>query len=162
MGILDSIFGKKKSSATPKVKVEPNIDEYESLVVSTDKREHLLKYADTGHPVVVVGGDFNGKTVIVVSKPSKPPDYTYDGKSYPVVTVDRLTIGSYEQVTFRSDTPQEEVDRLLKIDKQRCEAAEKEKADFDKNKFKTEYEPHRYMRPASSLSRQSDNPKPNQ
>lgn len=149
MGIFDSIFGKKKKvSTTPAVKVEREIYD-QKPVVSADKREILLKYADTGRPVVVVGGDFNGKTIVVVSKPSKSPDYTCDGKSYPVVTVDRLTIGTYEQVSFRSDIPQEEIDRLLEIDKQRCEAAEKEKEEFEANKYKSGYEAHRYMRPVA-------------
>ena len=149
MGIFDSIFGKKKKvSTTPAVKVEREIYD-QKPVVSADKREILLKYADTGRPVVVVGGDFNGKTIVVVGKPSKSPDYTCDGKSYPVVTVDRLTIGTYEQVSFRSDIPQEEIDRLLEIDKQRCEAAEKEKEEFEANKYKSGYEVHRYMRPVA-------------
>jgi hypothetical protein len=101
MGILDSIFGKKKKdSATPEVKVEPKIHDYQKTVVSAESRESLLKHADTGYPVVVIGGDFNGKTVFVVSKPSNSPTQTFEGKSYLVVTVDRLTIGTYEQVTF--------------------------------------------------------------
>lgn len=76
MGILNSIFGKKKKdSTTPEVKVEPKIHDYQKTVVSAESRESLRKHADTGHPVVVVGGDFNGKTVFVVSKPSTPyPD----------------------------------------------------------------------------------------
>lgn len=77
-----------------------------------------------------------------------------------MVTVDRLTIGTYEQVTFIGDTPQEEIDRLYEIEKQRREAAEKEKADFEKNKFKTEYEAHRYMRPVVNQTKRSDAPKP--
>jgi len=161
MGILNSIFGKKKKdSATPEVKVEPNINDYQKTVVSAESRESLLKHADTGHPVVVIGGDFSSKTVIIVSKPSKYPNHTFDGKSYPVVTVDRLTIGTYEQVTFIGDIPQEEIDRLYELEKQRYEAAEKEKAEFEQNKFKAEYEAHRYMRPATNQTKRSDAPKP--
>ena len=161
MGIFDSIFGKKKKdSATPEVKVEPNFYD-QKPVVSVESRESLLKYADTGRPVVISGGDFSSKTVIVVSKPSKYVNHTFDGKSYPVVTVDRLTIGTYEQVTFIGDIPQEEIDRLYELEKQRYEAAEKEKAEFEKNKFKAEYEAHRYMRPATKQSKRSDAPKPN-
>ena len=161
MGIFDSIFGKKKKdSATPEVKVEPNFYD-QKPVVSAESRESLLKYADTGRPVVISGGDFSSKTVIVVSKPSKYVNHTFDGKSYPVVTVDRLTIGTYEQVTFIGDIPQEEIDRLYELEKQRYEAAEKEKAEFEKNKFKAEYEAHRYMRPATKQSKRSDAPKPN-
>lgn len=104
MGILDSIFGKKKNSTTRKVKVDPNVNEYQMPVVSADSQEKLLRYADNGRPIVISGGDFNGKTVIVVSKPSKHPNHTFDGKSYPIVTVDRLTIGTYEQVTTREST----------------------------------------------------------
>ena len=159
MGILDSIFGKKKNSATREVKVDPNVNEYQMPVVSADSQKKLLRYADNGRPIVISGGDFNGKTVIVVSKPSKHPNHTFDGKSYPVVTVDRLTIGTYEQVTFIGDIPQEEIDRLYELENQRRESAEKEKADFDKNKFKAEYEPHRYMRPAANQTKRSDAPK---
>ena len=160
MGIFDSIFGKKKKdSATPEVKVEPNFYD-QKPVVSVESRESLLKYADTGRPVVISGGDFSSKTVIVVSKPSKYVNHTFDGKSYPVVTVDRLTIGTYEQVTFIGDIPQEEIDRLYELEKQRREVAEKEKADFEKNKFKAEYEPHRYMRPAINQTKRLDSPKP--
>ena len=162
MGILDSIFGKKKKdSATLEVKVEPKIHDYQKTVVSAESRESLLKHVDTGRPVVIIGGDFNGKTVFIVSKPSNSPTQTFEGKSYPVVTVDRLTIGTYEQVTFIGDIPQEEIDRLYEIEKQRYEAAEKEKAEFEKNKFKAEYEAHRYMRPATKQSKRSDAPKPN-
>lgn len=160
MGILDSIFGKKKNSTTREVKVEPNVNEYQMPVVSADSQEKLLRYADNGRPIVISGGDFNGKTVIVVSKPSKHPNHTFDGKSYPVVTVDRLTIGTYEQVTFIGDIPQKEIDRLYEIEKQRHDAAEKEKAEFEKNKFKAEYEPHRYMRPAINQTKRLDSPKP--
>ena len=163
MGIFDSLFcKKKKDSATPEVKVEPNIHDYQKTVVSAESRESLLKHADTGRPVVISGGDFSSKTVIVVSKPNKSPNHTFDGKSYPVVTVDRLTIGTYEQVTFIGDTPQEEIDRLYEIEKQRRDAAEKEKAEFENNKFKAEYEPHRYMRPAINQTKRlySQKPKP--
>lgn len=160
MGILDSLFSKKKKdSATPKVKVEPEFYDQKS-VVSAESRESLLKYADTGRPVVISGGDFSSKTVIVVSKPSKYPTHTFEGKSYPVVTVDRLTIGTYEQVTFIGDIPQEEIDRLYELEKQRREVAEKEKVDFEKNKFKAEYEPHRYMRPTANQTKRPDAPKP--
>lgn len=161
MGILDSIFGKKKKdSATLEVKVEPKIHDYQKTVVSAESRESLLKHVDTGRPVVISGGDFNGKTVFIVSKPSNSPTQTFEGKSYLVVTVDRLTIGTYEQVTFIGDIPQEEIDRLYEIEKQRREAAEKDKADFEKNKFKAEYEAHRYMRPAANQTKRSDVSKP--
>lgn len=161
MGIFDSLFSKKKKdSTTPKVKVEPNMHDYQKTVVSAESRESLLKHADTGRPVVISGGDFSSKTVIIVSKPSKYPNHTFDGKSYPVVTVDRLTIGTYEQVTFIGDIPQEEIDRLYEIEKQRRDTAEKEKDEFDKNQFKAEYEPHRYMRPAITQTKRSDAPKP--
>ena len=159
MGILNSIFGKKKKdSTTQEVKVEPDFYD-QKTVVSAESRESLLKHADTGRPVVISGGDFSSKTVIIVSKPSKYANYTFDGKSYPVVTVDRLTIGTYEQVTFIGDIPQEEIDRLYELEKQRRDAAEKEKAEFEKNKFKAEYEPHRYMRPAITKTKRSDAPK---
>ena len=161
MGILNSIFGKKKKdSTTQDVKVEPKFYD-QKPVVSAESRESLLKHADTGRPVVISGGDFSSKTVIVVSKPSKCPNHTFEGKSYPVVTVDRLTIGTYEQVTFIGDIPQEEIDRLYELEKQRRDAVEKEKAEFEKNKFKAEYEAHRYMRPATKQSKRSDAPKPN-
>ena len=65
------IFGKKKNSTTREVKVDPNVNEYQMPVVSADSQENLLRYADNGRPIVISGGDFNGKTVIVVSKPSK-------------------------------------------------------------------------------------------
>ena len=160
MGILDSLFSKKKKdSATPKVKVEPEFYD-QKPVVSAESRESLLKYADTGRPVVISGGDFSSKTVIVVSKPSKYPTHTFEGKSYPVVTVDRLTIGTYEQITFIGDIPQEEIDRLYELEKQRRDAAKKEKAEFEKNKFKAEYEPHRYMRPAITQTKRLESPKP--
>lgn len=103
---------------------------------------------------------FSSKTVIIVSKPSKYPNHTFDGKSYPVVKVGRLTIGTYEQVTFIGDIPQEEIDRLYEIEKQRRDAAEKEKDEFDKNQFKAEYEPHRYMRPAITQTKRLNAPKP--
>ena len=119
----------------------------------------MLKHADTGRPVVIGGGDFSSKTVIIVSKPSKYPNHTFDGKSYPVVTVERLTIGTYEHVTFIGDTPQEEIDKLYEVEKQRRDAAEKEKAEFEKNKFKAEYEPHRYMRPAINQTKRLESPK---
>lgn len=160
MGILNSIFGKKKKdSTTQEVKVEPDFYD-QKTVVSAESRESLVKHADTGRPVVISGGDFSSKTVIIVSKPNKYPNHTFDGKSYPVVTVDRLTIGTYEQVTFIGDTPQEEINRLYELEKQRYEAAEKEKAEFEKNKFKAEYEPHRYMRLAIIQTKRSDAPKP--
>ena len=160
MGIFDSIFGKKKKdSATLEVKVEPEFYD-QKPVVSAESRESLLKHADTGRPVVISGGDFSSKTVIIVSKPSKYPNHTFDGKSYPVVTVDRLTIDTYEQVTFIGDTPQEEIDKLYEVEKQRRDAAEKEKAEFEKNKFKAEYEPHRYMRPAINQTKRLESPKP--
>lgn len=160
MGILNSIFGKKKKdSTTQEVKVEPEFYD-QKPVVSAESRESLVKHADTGRPVVISGGDFSSKTVIIVSKPSKYPNHTFDGKSYPVVTLDRLTIGTYEQVTFIGDIPQEEIDRLNELENQRRDAAEKEKAEFEKNKFKAEYEPHRYIRPAITQTKQSDAPKP--
>lgn len=113
MGMLDSIFSKKKKdSATQKVMVEPKINDYQKAVVSADSKEKILKHADTVIPVAVVGSDFNGKIVIVASKASKDPNHTFNGKSYPVVIVDRLTIGIYEQVTFIGDTPQEEIDSI--------------------------------------------------
>lgn len=128
MDIFDRLFSKKKKdSTTPKVEVEPNMHDYQKTVVSVESRESLLKHADTGRPVVISGGDFSSKTVIIVSKPSKYPNHIFDGKSYPVVTVDRLTIGTYEQVTFIGDIPQEEIDRLYEIEKQRRDAAEKKR-----------------------------------
>ena len=59
MGILDSIFSKKKNSTTREVKVEPNVNEYQMPVVSADSQEKLLRYADNGRPIVISGGDFN-------------------------------------------------------------------------------------------------------
>ena len=115
MGLISSIFGKKKKdSATQDVKVEVGPHDMTKPVVSAEDREALLSVADTGRPVTMGGGDFTGKSVILVSKLSKNESIVYQGKSYPVITIDRAAIGTYKRVTFISTDPEEVVNERVK------------------------------------------------
>ena len=97
MGILGNIFGwkKKEDSTKAEAKVEPATLEYQKVVIKIEGDKELLPHADKGYPVLVYGGDFNGKEVFPVSKPAKNREVLFNGKTYPVVTVDRLVLGTY-------------------------------------------------------------------
>lgn len=151
MGILNYIFGskkqKEKDSIKPVAKVESNADVSQIAVVSPEESDNLRDHADKGTPVFVVGGDFANKQVILVSKPSKVTHKEYRGKTYPVVTVDRIALGTCPPITFWDGMPEYERKRrdeaLVRNDKE----AKVEKEYFKLHQFDPDFEPHRYQKP---------------
>lgn len=158
MGIFDSIFGRKKRPTTPDPVVDPDDFDYQKKVVGADEWTSLKAHVDTGRPILIMGGDFDQKEVIVVSKPTKNARATFRRKSYPVVTFDRVTLGTYESVTFIPDLPKEEIDRRTKLERERRKTAEEEKEEFQKHRYEEAYAPHRYQR--SIRKKQQEKPKP--
>ena len=60
MGILDSIFGRKKPSAPEKPKVrKAETAPYAIPTIMFNERESLQRYVDTKLPVLVIGGKYN-------------------------------------------------------------------------------------------------------
>lgn len=121
------------------VKVETHDDEFPNQVVGVEERETLMEVADKGFPVQIDEGDNSGDKVIVVSKPYKSPSATFRGKSYPIVTIDRLRVGIYKQIVLDSNESEEIQKRKLGIDEVRRALVDKEKEEYEHNKYLPEY-----------------------
>ena len=159
MGLF-SIFSKKKEEKKPKaeVNVRPTVsEEYSVPIIGADDKDFLLKNADTGRPAYISGGDFTGKTIILVSKPSDVRQIVFNGRAYDVVTIDRVMVGQFKDVTFPSTATPEEVNRCIALSKKLSAEAKVEKAQFDKHQYEPGYEAHRYMKAAPKPA-----PKPQQ
>lgn len=151
MGIIDYIFGSKKhkvkDSTKPVAKVEPSDTVSQIAVVSPEETDNLRDYADKGTPVFVVGGDFANKQVILVSKPSKVTHKEYRGKTYPVVTVDRIALGTCPPITFWDGMPEDERKRRDEALVRNGRVAKAEREYFKLHQYEPGFEPHRYQKP---------------
>ena len=115
MNILDYIFKSKKprekETAEPVVKTEVPKAVSQITVISAEEIDSLRSHADKGYPILVMGGDFSGSQVFPVIKPSDVAQKVLRGKTYPVVTVDRITLGTYPPFTFWEGMPEDEKKR---------------------------------------------------
>ena len=112
MNILDYIFKSKKQreneTAEPVAKTEVQKAVSQITVINAEEIDSLRSHADKGYPILVMGGDFSGSQVFPVIKPSDVAQKVFRGKTYPVVTVDRITLGTYPPYTFWDGMPEEE------------------------------------------------------
>lgn len=100
MGILDSIFGRKKPSAPEKQKVQKVAAEPRAIpTVMNYERSSLQKYVDTKQPVLVIGGKYNQKQVVIVSNPEHV-SYTKGGKTWPCATINEIAGDEPEPVRY--------------------------------------------------------------
>ncbi|MCQ2259199.1 MAG: hypothetical protein MJZ41_14610 [Bacteroidaceae bacterium] len=99
----------------------------------------LRRYADKDVPVQMIGSDFSGKKVFVVSKPTDITEKTYQGLRCPVVTADRLSMGTYQTVTFIDDCTKELLREVRAITKRRKDNAEAEQAWFKEHQYEPEF-----------------------
>ena len=80
-------------------------------VISAEEIDSLRSHADKGYPILVMGGDFSGSQVFSVIKPSDVAQKVFRGKTYPVVTVDRISLGTHPPFTFWEGMPEDEKKR---------------------------------------------------
>lgn len=115
MNILDYIFKSKKprekETAEPVVKTEVTKAVSQITVISAEEIDSLRSHADKGYPILVMGGDFSGSQVFPVIKPSDVAQKVFRGKAYPVVTVDRISLGTHPPFTFWEGMPEDEKKR---------------------------------------------------
>lgn len=109
--------------------------------------EMLRGYADKDVPLCMAGGDFSGKKVFVVSKPTNITERDYQGRSCSVVTADRLSMDTFQTVTFIDDGTKELLCEVRAITKRRKDNAEAEKAWFKEHQHDPEFAPNRYVCP---------------
>lgn len=147
MGIFGSIFGRRKDLTKPVAKVESADTVSQIAVVSPEETDNLRDYADKDTPVFVVGGDFANKQVILVSKPSKVTHKEYRGKTYPVVTVDRIALGTCPPITFWDGMPEDERERREEALVRNSREAKAERGYFKLHQYEPGFEPHRYQKP---------------
>ena len=112
MNILNYIFKSKKQrgkeTAEPVVKTEVPKAVSQITVINAEEIDSLRSHADRGYPILVMGGDFNGRKVFPVIKPSDVAQKVFRGKAYPVVTVDRIALGTHPPFTFWEGKQKEE------------------------------------------------------
>lgn len=149
MGIF-SFFSSKKEEKKPEVKKEvkeeqPSVETV--YICGPNDYEMLRRYADKDVPVQMIGSDFSGKKVFVVSNPTDITEKTYQGLRCPVVTADRLSMGTYQTVTFIDDCTKELLREVRAITKRRKDNAEAEKAWFEEHQYEPEFAPNRYVCP---------------
>ena len=151
MNILDYIFKSKKQrendTAEPVVKKEVPKAVSQITVINAEEIDSLRSHADKGYPILVMGGDFSGSQVFPVIKPSDVAQKVFRGKTYPVVTVDRITLGTYPPFTFWDGMPEEE--RKIREEKanQDYREAKAEKEYYTQHQHEPGFEPHRYQKP---------------
>ena len=100
MGILDSIFGKKKTSVPPKQQGNQRTQEEVTSIPTLMYNEPsaMQPYVDKKKPVLIIGGKYNQKQVILTSDPRQKRFSTKSGKSWPGVTIEMVTSGESEPV----------------------------------------------------------------
>lgn len=149
MGIF-SFFSSKKEEKKPeekKVVKEEQPSPGPVYICGPEDIEMLRRYADKDVPLCMAGGDFSGKKVFVVSKPTDITERDYQGRSCPVVTADRLSMGTFQTVTFIDDGTKELLCEVRAITKRRKDNAEAEKAWFNEHQYEPEFAPNRYVCP---------------
>ena len=112
MNILEYIFKSKKQRekepAEPVVNAESPKVVSQIAVINAEEIDSLRSHADKGYPILVMGGDFSGSQVFPVIKPSDVAQKVFRGKAYPVVTVDRISLGTHPPFTFWEGMPEAE------------------------------------------------------
>ena len=115
MNILDYRFKSKKQreneTAEPVTKTEVQKAVSQITVINAEEIDSLRSHADKGYPILVMGGDFSGRQVFPVIKPSDVAQKAFRGKTYPVVTVDRIALGTHPPFTFWEGMPEDEKKR---------------------------------------------------
>ncbi len=104
MGILDSIFGKKHSESE---QTKAQTIEAESQAIPTVmnyERSSLLKYVDKKMPVLIIGGKYNQKQVVLTSNP-KYKSCTHNGHSWPCATIGMVTGEEPEPIRYNGTKP---------------------------------------------------------
>ena len=100
MGILDSIFGRKKLSEQPKPQGgQRERDEVVSIpTLMYNEPSAMLPYVDKKKPVLIIGGKYSQKQVILTSDPRQKQFSTKSGKVWPGVTIEMVMSGESEPV----------------------------------------------------------------
>ena len=151
MKILDYLFKSKEQreneTAEPVVKTEVLKAVSQITVISAEEIDSLRSHADKGYPILVMGGDFNGRKVFPVIKPSDVAQKVFRGKTYPVVTVDRIALGTYPPFTFWEGMPEDEKKRREEKAKKDYREAKAEKEYYTQHQHEPGFEPHRYQKP---------------
>lgn len=114
MNILDYIFKSKQrenETAEPEIKTEVPKAVSQIAVINAEEIDNLRIQADKGYPILVMGGDFSGSQVFSVIKPSDVAQKVFRGKTYPVVIVDRIALGTHPPFTFWEGMPEDEKKR---------------------------------------------------
>ena len=151
MKILDYLFKSKeqreKETAEPVVKTEAPRAVSQITVINAEEIDSLRSHADKGYPILVMGGDFNGRQVFPVTKPSDVAQKVFRGKAYPVVTVDRIALGTYPPFTFWEGMPEDEKKRREEKASKDYRDAKAEKEYYTQHQHEPGFEPHRYQKP---------------
>ena len=151
MNILDYIFKSKKQrekeTAEPVVKTEVPKAIPQITVINAEEIDSLRSHADKGYPILVMGGDFSGSQVFPVIKPSDVAQKVFRGKTYPVVTVDRIALGTHPPFTFWEGMPEAEKKRRVEKADKDYRDAKAEKEYFMQHQYEPGFEPHRYQKP---------------
>ena len=114
MNILDYIFKSKQrenDTTEPVINAESPKVVSQIAVINAEEIDSLRSHADKGYPILVMGGDFSGSQVFPVIKPSDVAQKVFRGKAYPVVTVDRISLGTHPPFTFWEGMPEDEKKR---------------------------------------------------
>ena len=114
MNILDYIFKSKQrenDTTEPVINAESPKVVSQIAVINAEEIDSLRSHADKGYPILVMGGDFSGSQVFPVIKPSDVAQKVFRGKTYPVVTVDRIALGTHPPFTFWEGMPEDEKKR---------------------------------------------------
>lgn len=104
MGILDNIFGKKHSESENATARTVEEESQAIPTVMNYERSSLLKYVDKKMPVLIIGGKYNQKQVVLTSNP-KYKSYTHNGHSWPCATIDMVTGEEPEPVRYIGTKP---------------------------------------------------------
>ena len=100
MGILDSIFGRKKPSEQPKQQGDQRERVVETSIPTLMYNEPsaMQPYVDKKKPVLIIGGKYSQKQVILTSDPRQKVFSSKSGKTWPGVTIEMVMGGESEPV----------------------------------------------------------------
>ena len=99
MGFLKNIFGKKSSETEQDIQVKPSMPPALPTLMYNEP-EALRKYVDTKKPVLIIGGKYNNKQVILTSNPNEKKFTNNHGKEWPGVTVEMVMSGEQQPQRF--------------------------------------------------------------
>ena len=89
MGILSKLFGNKKTYEADEQHKEQGKKNVPPVLPTLmhDEPASLAKYMDKKMPVLIIGGKYHQKQIILTSNPNEKKFTTSNGKAYPGVTI---------------------------------------------------------------------------